>query len=83
MVKRKSKPPAKPANKKAQPADAEWNLSPQLTFRMSEDLRAELEAYCRRHDVQPSDVARQALAELLGKPKLAKIGSRGRRWPKE
>lgn len=68
------------ATEQVQPAD-KWNVSPKLTFRLSEDLRSALETHCRRHELPPSDVVRQALAELLGQPELAHIGRRGRRWP--
>lgn len=59
--------------------DENWNVSPPITFRLDQDFRDAVQKYCRKHKIaSPSQLARQALAEKVGRPDLARMRGRGR-----
>ena len=76
MPKKKKKP------RTAEPV--EWSLSPQIVFRLNDDLRTAAEDFCREHGIDSaSELARIALATYIGRPELAGMRSRGRKWPEK
>lgn len=80
--KKKAKP--KPQSKPAAREPAQWSLSPQIVFRLNEELRSAAEDFCRQHDIESaSELARIALATYIGDPELAGMRSRGRKWPEK
>lgn len=60
-------------------AQEDWDVSPRITFRLSEDLRKAVATYCRKHGLKsPSELARLALAEKIGHGGLAEMRTPGR-----